>query len=398
MASVLPSTAPPRPAASRITVLDALRGSALLGLFLLHNVEHFDLGGGPATSPGWLQPWDAGVRAATYVLFAGKAYAIFAFLFGLSFYLILTRWTERGIAAGPRFLRRLGLLALFGYLHGIVYCGDILLVLAIVGTPLVWLNRLPSRWLAVIAIMALLQPTLLWQRHELIQHPPLASAVPYHWDLYGAVGRVYANGTLGQVTLTNLWAGQWPRLWFSIESGRVLQMLGLFLGGLLLGRSGALHDDARLTRFAWRAVIIGLLGWLLAHSIEAPLLRPALLPLTRTTVEALLGAYHGVARAAIWAGAFTLLYLHTPAKRALTWLEPVGRLSLTAYVTQALICVPIYYHYGLGRFRVWGPAASVLFGIGLFVTQSLVARWWLTRHDQGPLEWLWRRGTLGRTR
>ena len=38
-------------ASGRIGVIDALRGSALLGLFLLHTVEHFDMGHGPASVP-----------------------------------------------------------------------------------------------------------------------------------------------------------------------------------------------------------------------------------------------------------------------------------------------------------------------------------------------------------
>ena len=67
----------------RLVFVDALRGYALMGLFLIHMVEYFEL--------YWLHPEPGPVNTLMFALFGGKAYAIFALLFGLSFYIILDR-------------------------------------------------------------------------------------------------------------------------------------------------------------------------------------------------------------------------------------------------------------------------------------------------------------------
>ena len=85
--------APQRP--RRFEIVDALRGSALLGLFLLHCVEHFEFGAFPENRPAWLLALDHGTRDVAFFLFGGKAYAIFAMMFGLSFFLILDRAAQR---------------------------------------------------------------------------------------------------------------------------------------------------------------------------------------------------------------------------------------------------------------------------------------------------------------
>ena len=67
---------------SRITVVDCLRGFALFGLFIVHMVEYFEL--------FWYAPEWGWVHDTVFFLFGGKAYAIFALLFGLSFTRIRT--------------------------------------------------------------------------------------------------------------------------------------------------------------------------------------------------------------------------------------------------------------------------------------------------------------------
>ncbi|MBI1322582.1 DUF418 domain-containing protein [bacterium] len=75
----------------------------------------------------------------------------------------------------------------------------------------------------------------------------------------------------------------------------------------------------------------------------------------------------------------------------LTWrLSHVGRMALSNYLAQSLICTFLFYSYGLGLFgqvsRVW------LFVIVLCVW-SLELWWspkWLANHNFGPVEWIWR--------
>jgi uncharacterized protein len=69
-------------------------------------------------------------------------------------------------------------------------------------------------------------------------------------------------------------------------------------------------------------------------------------------------------------------------------------MSLTGYVTQGLIGVPLFYGYGLALYRHLGPFQSLLLGGGILVVQCAGAHYWLQRFRYGPLEWLWRSCTF----
>lgn len=75
----------PLQTSSRLGVVDALRGFALLAIVLLHNLEHYNIYFIPNSQPEWLQIIDKGVWDTLFFLFAGKAYATFSLLFGFSF-------------------------------------------------------------------------------------------------------------------------------------------------------------------------------------------------------------------------------------------------------------------------------------------------------------------------
>src|SRR5687768_8400260 len=74
---------------SRVELIDSLRGFALMGLFLIHCVELFEL--------YWAHPEPGPVFDWVFGLFAGKSYALFALTFGLSFFIIMDSAAKRGV-------------------------------------------------------------------------------------------------------------------------------------------------------------------------------------------------------------------------------------------------------------------------------------------------------------
>jgi uncharacterized protein len=80
----------------------------------------------------------------------------------------------------------------------------------------------------------------------------------------------------------------------------------------------------------------------------------------------------------------------------LRWAAPAGRMALTNYLGQSLVCSLVFYGYGLGYFEQMPRAWQVAFALGLFTVQVLLSRLWLTRFRFGPMEWLWRAATYGR--
>ena len=380
------SSSSPRP---RIDLVDALRGSALLGLFLLHCVEHFEMGGGPKDSAAWLQALNSQVRTAAFFLFGGKAYGIFAFMFGLSFFLQLDGAERRGEEYRGRFVWRLLVLAALGYINGLVFCGDILMVIAVLGLPLVLLYKASNRLLVLLAALLLLQlPQLCTVGRAFVSgyQPPQ----PYFWGLYGALCPVYADGSWSEVLALNVGKGQTARFWFTFESGRYVQMLGLFLCGLLVGRSRVLEDTARVMRFARRALLGGAVGLVVLYPLTLWAGHSPLEGMAQRALDKIGDAYLGLAQMAVWMGGFILLYHGTRARGWLRWLAPYGRMSLTNYVTQGLFWVPFYYGFGLGMHRYLGEAFGLLAGIPFLLAQLAVSHLWLRHYRYGPLEWFWR--------
>jgi uncharacterized protein len=73
-----------------------------------------------------------------------------------------------------------------------------------------------------------------------------------------------------------------------------------------------------------------------------------------------------------------------------------GRMALTNYLMQSLICAIYFHGYALGH---WGMprAQQVLFVAVVFAAQIAFSHWWLSKFRYGPLEWFWRGFTYRQT-
>ncbi len=381
--------APPAPPA-RIDLIDALRGSALLGLFLLHAVEHFDFSLYPENPPEWLAGLNTITKDVAFFLFAGKAYAIFAMMFGLSFSLILDGAARRGVDFRGRFLWRLCVLAAMGYVFGLLYCGEILSMLAVLGTSLVFLHRVPAKWLIALSVALLLQLPFLWQ---LLRTVSDASYVPARLDVGGYYRQMYpifANEGFWEVCKVNAWTGLLARSSWSIENGRYLQMLGLFIWGLLIGRARLFENRDALLRVARWALIVGGVSFAVLYFARTSLPSWDVSKTQRSILRKLITSELNLSQMMIWAAGFVLLYQLAPVQKCLRWLVPFGRTSLTSYVVQNAVGVVLFYHFGAGLFREWGQFYSILYGVVFAVVQSIAMHVWLNHFHHGPLEWLWR--------
>ena len=113
---------------SRLQIVDALRGFAIVSIMLLHNLEHFDFYFTPEHLPLWMQASDKIIWDTLFFLFSGKSYAIFALLFGLTFYIQDSNQQKNGRDFRVRFAWRLLLLLLFDIINSAFYEGDILTI------------------------------------------------------------------------------------------------------------------------------------------------------------------------------------------------------------------------------------------------------------------------------
>ena len=375
------------PVSQRVDVVDALRGYALLGLFLVHCVERFEL--------YWLDPQPDGWFELVFALFAGKAFAVFALLFGFSFATMMENERSRGGDFTLRFAWRLVLLFLIGTVHALVYRGDILQVLAAVGLVMIPFDRLRSpKLLLVCAALLFLQLPLLLRALAALLGADWAAVPPLFWSDSGLAAA--ATGSVGDVAAVNAGPGMASKWSYYAETGRLVEIAGLFLVGMVLQRQRLLAD-ARERRGLWLSVLLaGAAAWALSVVAAPAFLPPGAdaggAPMVRTSLEAAFDQWRNLAATAFHVAAFVLLW-QLPAGRILRALVPAGRVTLTLYVGQSLVAVPLLYGFGLGLWDDLSHAGMVLWGLAAFALQIALAAWWLRHFRYGPLEWLWRAGT-----
>ena len=376
----------------RMENLDALRGLALFGLFMVHMPELFELYWlVPATDPFQLK-----VHDTVWLLLAGKAFALMALCFGVSFFILMDSASRRGGDFSLRFAWRLLLLGLMGLLHGLWYRGDILEVLAVMGLFLLPFHRVRDNGvLLVLAAALLLQPLMLVQIVAGLLGAEWANRPPAYWGI--EINPLYLHGTLADTVRVNVLEGHGQKWAFMYGSGRLSQILGLSLVGMVLGRIGFFSRPEAFARARLAMLLLSLAAAVLLHWLREPLsgLVPATATMTmpRDRAWTVLGSLFDVAVMTVLMSGFLLLY-HGPAQRLLGALAPAGRMTLTLYVAQSLVCVPLFYGYGLGLYAGMTQLQAVAWGLVGFAAQLAFAHLWFRQFLYGPLEWLWRAGTF----
>ena len=375
-----------RPSAGteRVAMVDALRGWALLGLFLVHAVEGFEL--------YWLAPQPDPWFDAVAFAFMGKSFSIFALLFGFGFATIMANAAARGQAFAGRFAWRLALLFGFGTLHALIYRGDILQVLAVVGVAMIAVDRVRSnRTLIVLAVLLFAQLALLTRAWL------AASGVEAAFGPAGFMGdtglTTLAEGSLAEVLAVNATAGMAGKWSFYVETGRVFQIAGLFVIGVWLQRTRLFADAATRWRFWLVTGAVGAFAWWGLTVAEgwfpAP---PGSDPIVAQSLDWAFGQWQALAATAFQVAGFVLLW-HAGGARVLRWLEAPGRMTLTFYIGQSLVAVPLLYGFGADLWYADAIGMMVLAAFVLFGAQIALSHWWLGRFRYGPLEGIWRAGT-----
>ncbi|KFN43695.1 DUF418 domain-containing protein [Arenimonas oryziterrae] len=382
----------------RLDVVDALRGFALFGI-LLANILYWS-GWGMVTDEQRIAWGGASGDLWQYrfhhLFVDGKFYTIFSFLFGAGFALQLERLLRRG-QDGLRIYRRRALVLLaIGVVHNfLIWDGDILLLYALLGLLLPLFHRWSSRalvWTGLVLVFVVpfagiaLFDALGWKPQDVF------------YSLSNDIAQAQGVNTAPEQILAWMQREDW-RGWFAwissgpayslglrLETWRIPKVLGIMLIGMAAGRGltdgSLLANRALLQRVAIGGLLIGVPASL------AYAFRPGQ---GQADWPALIGTMPlGMAYAAAFALAWPW------ASRWLGVFSAPGRMALTNYLTQSVLGVVLFYGVGfglVGRLPIWGFYG---YAVLLFVAQVVFSRWWLARHEQGPMEALWRRWTYGK--
>ena len=365
-----------------------------MGIVLLHNIEHFNFYSFPETT-GTLNALDNTIWDFLFFSFSGKAYAIFALLFGFTFYLQSRSCSRRGEDFKNRYMWRLVLLLLFGFINASFFPGEILVLYAILGFVLVPVRHISDRALLVTLVILMLQP-LEWIKVIYAAIDPTANPEQMIFSL-GDVYPQLGGDDFAEMVKANFVTGQLASLNWAWCYGRVFQTCALFMLGLLLGRKGMFSssDEGALTRsrrFWSRTVCLSLPIAVIMYYLKQFIFSQIDNPFMLASVETTLNSWYNLAFMLAMTGTFLLLYWSFNGK-LLSILAPYGQMSLTDYITQSIIGSFVYYGYGLAMHTVCSHTYSLLIGIAMLVAQVAFAHWWFRHFRRGPLETIWHRLT-----
>ena len=367
---------------SRLGIVDGLRGYALFGLFLVHMTGYFELYNA--------RPVPSLVQDSVLWLFLGKSFTLLAICFGFSFFVMMDSARRRGEPFVVRFAWRLILLFGIGWLHALIYRGDIIVVLAAAGFLLIPFDFVrSSRILLASAAILLVQPMLLVRIVASWQGYAWALADPFFYDDGGAMAPSLF-GSFGDLIQANLVAGKLSKWSFYVETGRIFQILGLYLVGLTLGRANFFAMPER-----FRAIRLGALMIAIVALVPLAIARHFLCCYRNGAFfwsDVMLAGWVDLAGMTISLLLFVQLWLWGSG-RVLRALVPAGRMTLTLYIGQSLIFVPVYYGFGLHLWDRITQIEALMLGLVSFAVQLVFATWWFRYFLYGPLEWLWRAAT-----
>ncbi len=393
-----PSPMAPVAAGERIEIIDVLRGAALFGI-LAANMRAL---GAPwrlydnlhLLFPGFA---DRFVQGLIDVFISGKFLTLFSFLFGLGFAVQMTRAEARGARVRSFYPRRLLVLLAIGIVHGaLLFWGDILVAYALVGFLLLaFRKRQPStvlRWAIGLPLVFTILGSLAFIVLQLISLPPdnpeeeLAEVT--------RLVRAFNEGGLFDVVAENFlsWVSFVPK------NLSVLFLLPAFLFGLWAWRRGVPQDlrtHAGALRRTWRlALPVGLA--LNAFAVAEEILRAGSRPRPPDLLvfAAGMSRFYGTYVLALgYAAGLALLAQQDRWRRRLAPAAAVGRMALTNYLMQSLVCVALFTTTDL--YGKVGPALLLIPTIVVYAGQVWFSNWWLRRFRYGPMEWLWRSLTYG---
>lgn len=382
-----------QPHHKRVNVADVLRGISVLGIILLHSIEHFNFYSYPDTSlqSAWLNFTDKAIWDSLFFLFGGKAYAIFALLFGFSFFIQDDNQRMRGNDFRKRFCWRLFILFLIGNINAIFFTGEILVMYSLVGFILVLTCRLSTRTLVWIASLLMLQPIAIYNIIRALIDPEYVIASIPTGEFWQATYEVQSVGTFMQTALVNLHEGQLAGLAWSWDHGRIFQTASLFIFGMLIGREGWL---LKKNLHYWGVVLaVALISFFTFHGLQPLVTQYVENPGILTPLTLIISSLNNLSFMCLIVSGVLFAYYRTNLKNILELIIPYGRMSMTNYVTQSIVGSMLFYNWGFGLHAHIGITASLFVGMILFFIQYGFCCWWLKKHSHGPFEYMWKRAT-----
>ncbi len=392
------STIGPVSASKRIISLDVLRGFAVLGILIM-NIQSFSMIDAAYLNPtayGDLTGINKWVWILSYLLADQKFITIFSMLFGAGILLMTGRAESKGLKPAPLHYRRTLWLLLIGFIHAYgLWTGDILFPYAVCALIAYAFRKLSPKILFFIGLGIFSVSSIIYLLFGFtisFWPPEAVKGIMEGWkpalETIEHELAAYRGNWLAQMTHRVPSSLMFQTFIFMIWTG--WRVGGSILIGMALYKWGVLSAE-KSKKFYWimatLCLVIGLpivafgivsnfaAGWKLEYSM-------------------FLGSQFNYWGSLLIALGYISLIMLIVKSGICKWisnrLAATGRMALTNYLAQTLICTTLFYGHGFGLYGKVERIGQIGIVLAVWIVQLICSPIWLHYFQFGPAEWLWR--------
>ncbi|WP_436878594.1 DUF418 domain-containing protein [Mammaliicoccus sciuri] len=371
-------------AKQRIFSIDALRGFSLLGILLM-NILTFAYPYQIINPFEFFQHQDGAWFKISSLFIIASFYPIFAFLFGYGLSIMYQNSLDKGLNYYPMITRRLLFLLLLGIIHGVfIFYGDILSTYALLGLIAIIFVRLKPQYTLVaisigigIFVLLYLLPMILLKDVTQIE------------SFVGLQELERVNNILSSADYVSIIGFNLKYFGMNIANAILVgpfSILPIMLFGIYAHQINWFN---KIKQHKNLYMVIGVVVLILGLAIKM-----IQIVLEGSVTSQLMSQMIGGPIVALsYIMFFVILCEDQTVRKILTPLQSIGKLSLTTYISQSIICILIFYGVGLNYYGKLPVLTIYIIGIVIYCVQLILSYLYLLKFKQGPLEKLWRKVT-----
>lgn len=362
----------------RTAIVDILRGWAILGVAIGNYLDFLYIGIEKEVKHN---AFSQVLQFINRYFFAAKSWTLLTLLFGYGFAILINNVASKGKNPVAFFAWRMVLLFILAFINSAFWLGDILKDYALLGLVLLLFYKCSTKTLAIIsAVIVLTVPFVMAYVNGIkIEHPAIATNPEFL--------KLYHSGNWIDFFKFNLLASFYEQIiipGYAITAHYV--MLGCMLFGFMLQKLNFFNRLTELKRLLKSvcitslaiAILIGI-GFNIAIIYKAPFLK-IFHPLYWLVLCTMI----------FISTAICLLYINGKLKTIFNYFSAGGKMTLTNYMSQNILAGIIFSGIGLGIADSMPYWFYFILAISVFIIQLFISKWWLSKYNYGPIEWLWR--------
>ncbi|GEC92386.1 DUF418 domain-containing protein [Brevibacillus brevis] len=375
---------------NRVRIIDGLRGFSLVGI-LLANMLIFQYGiwGSQELDLYALPDYEMTVYKLVKIFVEGSFMPIFTFMFGFGMIKMQQSLAAKGLRQKRYLARRFLMLIGLGLLHSyFLWEGDILAFYGMMGFFLLLFMNCKPKTLLIWGIILLCLISLMGLVPD-DPNDPASITDPVRMEAYVVkTMTVYGTGTYEEIVhhrSSEDPLGLPEYMIFTLLLITPLMSAPMFLFGMYAAKCRWFEKTEEERTSYLRNMLIFLPAGLLLKALHVYL--PG-------SWWSGIGEISGGTILAIgYIFAFVWFFSRSTESKWLPRFQAVGKLSLTNYLLQTVICTTIFYGYGLGWFGQIGVLAGCGLAILIYAGQLFLSPLYLKRFRYGPVERLLRMWT-----